>query len=430
MPRFNKLSTGVGLLLALLTLPMETTSASFAYVTIDQGISGGFTVSVIDTTTNSVVATVTVGPAPIGVAITPDGTKVFVANHTSSNVSVIETTGHTVIATVTVGAGPNGVAITPDGTAAYVTNEATGNVTVINTSSYAIVATVAVGTHPQSVAILPNGTQAYVANNTSDNVTVINTSTYAIVATVTVGNNPTSVAASLDGTKVYVANAGDNTVSVINTQTYTVFALSPVGNLFDAPYISQGIAVSPDGTEVYVANQNDNTLSTINSTTSMTSPETISAQDTPTGIAITSNGKLAYVTARSGGFVSVIDLSTGATLTTIPVGNNPIGIAITPGPATPNLGTATNFTGVQKKNDFGLSYELFNHLTWQETPSLVPIAGFFLYRDGVKITTLSASTFQYNDHNRKKGVQTVYSLTAFSPSGDEGSTVSITVQPN
>ncbi len=41
---------------------------------------GSNTVSVIDTATNNVTATVTVGSGPYGVAVTPDGTKVYVAN--------------------------------------------------------------------------------------------------------------------------------------------------------------------------------------------------------------------------------------------------------------------------------------------------------------------------------------------------------------
>ena len=38
------------------------------------------TVSVIATATNTVIATIPVGVAPIGVAVTPDGSKVYVAN--------------------------------------------------------------------------------------------------------------------------------------------------------------------------------------------------------------------------------------------------------------------------------------------------------------------------------------------------------------
>jgi YVTN family beta-propeller protein len=48
---------------------------------------------------------------PHGIAITPDGTKVYVANTGSNNVSVIATDNHTVITTIPVGEVPEGVAI-------------------------------------------------------------------------------------------------------------------------------------------------------------------------------------------------------------------------------------------------------------------------------------------------------------------------------
>jgi hypothetical protein len=43
-------------------------------------------VSVISTATNSVVATIAVGNAPVHVAITPDGTRAYVTNAGSQNV--------------------------------------------------------------------------------------------------------------------------------------------------------------------------------------------------------------------------------------------------------------------------------------------------------------------------------------------------------
>src|SRR6266849_547374 len=49
-------------------------------------------------------------------------THAYVANSASSSVSVIDTASKTVVATVGVGTSPTRVAITPDGTRAYVTN--------------------------------------------------------------------------------------------------------------------------------------------------------------------------------------------------------------------------------------------------------------------------------------------------------------------
>ena len=61
-------------------------------------------VSVIDTATNTVTATISVGRLSLGVAVTPDGSKVYVANASSNNVSVIATATNTVTATIPVGA--------------------------------------------------------------------------------------------------------------------------------------------------------------------------------------------------------------------------------------------------------------------------------------------------------------------------------------
>ncbi|MSY45465.1 MAG: YncE family protein, partial [Actinobacteria bacterium] len=58
-------------------------------------------------------------------------TKAYVTDFNTDTVSVINTATNTVSATITVGDGPYGVVITPDGTKAYVTNRRDGSVSVI-----------------------------------------------------------------------------------------------------------------------------------------------------------------------------------------------------------------------------------------------------------------------------------------------------------
>jgi YVTN family beta-propeller protein len=53
------------------------------------------------------------GSGPIGIAITPDGSPAYVANFTNSTVSVINTASDTIIATMPAGLSPAGIAITP-----------------------------------------------------------------------------------------------------------------------------------------------------------------------------------------------------------------------------------------------------------------------------------------------------------------------------
>jgi YVTN family beta-propeller protein/VCBS repeat-containing protein len=83
----------------------------------------------------TVIATIPVGSSeigpdgtfytvPAGVAVSPNGTRVYVTNAWEDTVSVIDTTtpNPTVIATIQVGRYPMSVAVSPDGTRVYVSN--------------------------------------------------------------------------------------------------------------------------------------------------------------------------------------------------------------------------------------------------------------------------------------------------------------------
>ncbi len=64
--------------------------------------AGSNTVSVISDSTNAAVANVTVGNRPAGVAYDSGKGEIFVANYLSNTVSVISDSTNTVVATVTV----------------------------------------------------------------------------------------------------------------------------------------------------------------------------------------------------------------------------------------------------------------------------------------------------------------------------------------
>src|SRR5216683_3192040 len=181
-----------------------TPNGAFAYVTNTGALCDFCTfnpppsVSVIDTATYSVVATIPVGNYPAGVAITPNGAFTYVTNYTSSTVSVISTTTNTVVATVAMGSPAWGVAITPNGAFAYVTNSCDSTVSVINTATNAVVATVAVGSDPVNLAITPDGFFAYTSNFMTGNLSVIDTATNRVVDTVqAAGTQPLGIAIKL-----------------------------------------------------------------------------------------------------------------------------------------------------------------------------------------------------------------------------------------
>src|SRR6266478_4146409 len=245
---------------------------------------------VINTMTDALVAVIPVQFSPLGVAISPNGQFAYVTNtgaicdlcsfNQPPSVSVIDTTTYSVVATIPVGQYPAGVAVTPNGAFAYVANFNSNSVSVIDTATNTVTATVGVGINPLSVAITPNGAFAYVTNYTSASVSVISTTTNTVVATVTVGCGPTSLAITSNGAFVYVTNSCDSTVSVINTATNTVSAAVAVGGQ------PQNISITPDGLFAYTSNVLTNNLSVINTATN-TVVDTVQAAGTqPMGIAI------------------------------------------------------------------------------------------------------------------------------------------------
>ncbi|MFC7648060.1 hypothetical protein ACFQX6_52035 [Streptosporangium lutulentum] len=115
-----------------------------------------------------------------------DGTRVYVANANvgSGSVSVVDTATNAVTATIAVGVNPRGATISPDGTRLYVTNTGSGSVSVIDTATNTVTATIAVN-RPGGVGVTPDGTRAYVTNSNLDTVSVIDTATNTVTETMT-----------------------------------------------------------------------------------------------------------------------------------------------------------------------------------------------------------------------------------------------------
>ena len=154
-------------------------------------VTGMDEVVVLSTATNAVIGTIPVGTGPIGVAFTPDGTRAYVANSTASTLSVIDTATSAVTATIALptGAQPSEVAVTPDGTRVYVTNFGGDSVSIVNTATQSVTATIAVGSRaePGAVAISPDGRRIFVSQGGTESVAVIDGSPGASLLAVAPG---------------------------------------------------------------------------------------------------------------------------------------------------------------------------------------------------------------------------------------------------
>jgi YVTN family beta-propeller protein len=224
------------------------------------------TVSVINKLANNAIATIPVdnlpGNSSSGIAYHSSNGKIYVTNLGSGTVSVIDGSTNKVDSNIKGFFNPAGVAYDPDNGKIYVTNKEANTVSVINTlRNNNVVATIPVGAAPSAIAHDPDNGKIYVANSglaySRGTVSVIDSSTDKVIATIPVGVGPNGVAYDPDNGKIYVANTFSNNISVIDGSNNNVVASIPVDT---HPY---GVVYNPDNHEIYVANYDSNTVSAI-----------------------------------------------------------------------------------------------------------------------------------------------------------------------
>ncbi|WP_051797319.1 beta-propeller fold lactonase family protein [Streptomyces sp. NRRL S-337] len=269
----------------------------------------------------------------LSIAAAPDGRHVYVADEDADTVFLFALADPVNPGTpVPVGSQPNAVAVTPDGDV-YVANRASDDVTVIDGSTLTVVATLPVGVSPAALTVSADGRRVYVANQNDTapaldgqrghggcgTVSVIDTATRSVSGDpIPAGRQPIGLAPAAQGDRLYVAAFLSAAMLVIDTATRTVIDRTPVG------LYPTAVALTPDGRRAFVTNSGDGDVSDVDTHTTR-----IPVGKRPTGMAAADG--LLYVANSGAGTVSVIDIETNApTDNAISVGGQPRTLAIAP----------------------------------------------------------------------------------------------------
>lgn len=324
--------------------PHDVGAAPFAYVTN----SGDDTVSVIDTDTNILIATVPVGQSPFSVAVDPRGIRVYVTNMGDRTVSVIDATRNVVEATVK--AGGFGVAVNPAGTSAYAVGTGADGVvvSVIDTATNVVTTTIPIGpTGPGDnvleLAVAPDGTVAYLFTtlNTEQypclidrlgcrlvfNAIDLTTNTPSVSRPLLeqIGGSPRGLTVDPSGTHLYLAHdtPSGGALSIFVAQSPTLSSSVP---------LIGPVGVAQRGNRLYATSLDG--LSVIDLVTN-TIVASIGARNSLAGVAVTPDGKRVYVANGADNAVWAVDTATNTVVETIPVGRGPVAFGQFIGPANP-----------------------------------------------------------------------------------------------
>jgi YVTN family beta-propeller protein len=117
---------------------------------------------------SSVPVVLRAGAIPCAIAVNSRAHKLYVANYGNHTVTVLDSRTGQLTATLQVGEHPKAIGFDPDRKLVYVANTSDNSVTVIDADKDKILATLPAGKSPYALAVVPGSTNLYVANESED----------------------------------------------------------------------------------------------------------------------------------------------------------------------------------------------------------------------------------------------------------------------
>jgi YVTN family beta-propeller protein len=214
---------------------------------------------------------------------------VFVPSRASAEVALIDSVRDVVIARVPVGQVPHQVAVSHELGLLVASNTADDTISVIDLESLAPRATIALDVEPEHMAIAPGGRLIAVGNIGAGTVSLVSLDEAREIARIPGFHQPHTLTFTGDGKRLYVANLGADLVTVVDVAKQKIVEEIRVGE-------PQLVASRAPGDEEYQG--------VIDVTPTM-------------------DGRLGFAAFGEGDSLAVIDLASGETLKTLPLGSLP-----------------------------------------------------------------------------------------------------------
>src|SRR5450759_1842331 len=144
---------------------------------------------------------------------------------------------------------PFNMAISKDGSKLYVVAQEANELLVVDSKNRTVINKIKVGEYPHTVILDDAGKMAYVSNQWSDNISVIDLTASKVIDTLKTGNGPAGLSLSSDGKFLYVVNSFSSGISVIDLKT------KEEKKRFDTGNNPTGTQLSPDGKSLFITSR-------------------------------------------------------------------------------------------------------------------------------------------------------------------------------
>ncbi|MFD0631892.1 hypothetical protein ACFQ9X_09975 [Catenulispora yoronensis] len=194
--------------------------------------------SVIDTATETQTATIDLGDKPDNESATT-GNEIYIS--CDRTIDVVNTSTNTVAATIWLATFGGTVRFNAAGTLAYVNDLHSGKVDVIDTSTRRVKTSILVGSHPLPVVFGNGGAYVFTASRDHSTLSIIEADVDLVVNTVSsILNEPGAIAEAPNGKLMLVASSVGNVMRRVNPATMKVF-----GPVISLPDTARAITFSP-----------------------------------------------------------------------------------------------------------------------------------------------------------------------------------------
>src|ERR1700733_13180953 len=285
--------------------PAESTAFRI-YVTNE--VSGDMTV--IDSATYNVIATVPLGKRPRGIHASPDRKTIYVAlsgspiagpgvdestlpppDKSADGIGVFDVAQKKVVRVIKGGSDPENFDISKDGTQLYISNEDDAAVSVVDIASGTVVKSAKVGEQPEGVKATPDGKLVYITSEETGTISVLAPAAGKTIKTFKVGHRPRSVAFLPDGSKAYINAENDGTVVLVDALKLKMTQTIPLGK--PGAIKPMAVLLSPDAAKLYVSTGRGKKVFTIDAATNAV-VGSVEVGPRPWGIALSPDAKTLY----------------------------------------------------------------------------------------------------------------------------------------
>jgi YVTN family beta-propeller protein len=315
-----------------LSLASLRAAAPNRVVRIIQTNSAGDNVDIIDPATNKVVGEIKGIEVNHGVAVAPDGARIYISDEALSTLDVVDAKTLAVTKQIPLSGHPNNIALTPNGRTVYVAiAQMPGGLDVIDTSTLTNVKTIRTKGTIHNPYVTPDGKYAVAGSIAAKAVNVVDTSTNEVAWVIQMdrGIRPMAMSTNPDGSTkfLFVQMSDFNGFAVIDFASHEEIKRIknpdlPPGKkeVAQGADPSHGMAVTPDGKLLMVNSRQNNMLY------AYSLPDLKCVGSAELGgmgaawITLTPDGKTAYVANAVTNDVSAIDIKSMKEVARIPVG--------------------------------------------------------------------------------------------------------------